>query len=241
MNLKIAICDDEKKDISKLQKYISQYNIKTDNNIMVSTYNSASKLLLDYNNFSFDVVLLDIEMPNINGLDIARQLRDVDDDLFIVFTTSYPEYMHESFEIQPFQFLIKPISQMALFNLFNNIIKKINRNSKSIIIVDDENEKHFISLNSILFIASMKENKLHIKYQLPDKELISKGTLSEVERKLISRGFVSPARGFIVNIKQIQSMTSTDITLKNGQKIPISRRRSKELQHIYSQYIIDIL
>ena len=77
MNLKIAICDDEKKDISKLQKYISQYNIKTDNNIMVSTYNSASKLLLDYNNFSFDVVLLDIEMPNINGLDIARQLRDV--------------------------------------------------------------------------------------------------------------------------------------------------------------------
>ena len=165
MNLKIAICDDEKKDISKLQKYISQYNIKTDNNIMVSTYNSASKLLLDYNNFSFDVVLLDIEMPNINGLDIARQLRDVDDDLFIVFTTSYPEYMHESFEIQTFQFLIKPISQMALFNLFNNIIKKINRNSKSIIIVDDENEKHFISLNSILFIASMKENKSHIKYQ----------------------------------------------------------------------------
>ena len=157
MNLKIAICDDEKKDISKLQKYISQYNIKTDNNIMVSTYNSASKLLLDYNNFSFDVVLLDIEMPNINGLDIARQLRDVDDDLFIVFTTSYPEYMHESFEIQPFQFLIKPISQMALFNLFNNIIKKINRNSKSIIIVDDENEKHFISLNSILFIASMRQ------------------------------------------------------------------------------------
>lgn len=241
MNLNIAICDDEINDISILKKYISRYNVETDNNIVVSSFLSAKELLLDYSNNHYDVVLLDIEMPDINGMDLAKQLRETDDDLFIVFTTSYPEYMHESFEVQPFQFLTKPIEYKAVRKLFSDIIKKINRSSKSIVVIDAENEKHFVSLNDILFITSMKENKSHIRYQLSDMELISKGTLSEIESILATRGFVSPSRGFLVNIHQIKTMNSTCIVLNKGFKIPISRRRAKELQQIYSQYIIDIL
>lgn len=143
MNLNIAICDDEINDISILKKYISRYNVETDNNIVVSSFLSAKELLLDYSNNHYDVVLLDIEMPDINGMDLAKQLRETDDDLFIVFTTSYPEYMHESFEVQPFQFLTKPIDYKAVCKLFNDINKKITRSSKSIVIIDTENEKTF--------------------------------------------------------------------------------------------------
>lgn len=105
MNLNIAICDDEINDISILKKYISRYNVETDNNIVVSSFLSAKELLLDYSNNHYDVVLLDIEMPDINGMDLAKQLRETDDDLFIVFTTSYPEYMHESSKFSLFSFL----------------------------------------------------------------------------------------------------------------------------------------
>ena len=77
MNLNIAICDDEINDISILKKYISRYNVETDNNIVVSSFLSAKELLLDYSNNHYDVVLLDIEMPDINGwyiiLSFARQ------------------------------------------------------------------------------------------------------------------------------------------------------------------------
>ena len=66
MNLNIAICDDEINDISILKKYISRYNVETDNNIVVSSFLSAKELLLDYSNNHYDVVLLDIEMPDIN-------------------------------------------------------------------------------------------------------------------------------------------------------------------------------
>lgn len=241
MTLNIAICDDEKKDIELLEKNILQYNIETDNNIIVSSFLSANELLSDYDNHPYNVVLLDIEMPCINGMELGKRLREMDDNLFIVFTTSYPEYMQDSFEVQPFQFLTKPIDHNDVCKLFNNIINKINRSSKSIVIIDSENEKQFVALNDILFISSMKEKKSYIRYQLFDKEFVSRGTLSEIEHQLATRGFVSPSRGFLVNVKQIQAMKSTSIILKNGFEIPISRRRAKELQQIYTQYIIDIL
>lgn len=149
--------------------------------------------------------------------------------------------MYESFEVQPFQFITKPIDYTAISKLFNDIIKKINRNSKSIVIIDTDGEKNFVPLNDLLYISSMKENKSHLRYQLTDSSLISKGTLSEVENLLSARGFVSPSRGFLVNLHQIRSINSTRLLLNNGIELPISRRRSKELQNIYSQHIIDIL
>ena len=231
MNLNIAICDDDTNDIAIIKKNILQYTIESDNNIVVSSYFSASDLLSDYKNHLYQIVLLDIEMPDINGMELARQLRDMD-DLLIVFTTSYPEYMHESFEVQPFQFITKPIDYTAIYKLFNNIIKKLYRKSKSIVIIDTDGEKNFVPLNDLLYISSMKENKLHLRYQLTDRALISKGTLSEAEK---------PSRGFLVNLHHIRSINSTRLLLNNGFELPISRRRSKELQNIYSQHIIDIL
>ena len=96
MNLNLAICDDEIKDIELLKKHILQYTIETDNNITVSSYTSAKELISEYNNHSYNVVLLDIEMPDLSGMELAKQLRDIDDDLLIVFTTFYPEYMQTS-------------------------------------------------------------------------------------------------------------------------------------------------
>ena len=235
MNLNLAICDDDTNDIAIMKKNILQYTIESDNNIVVSSYFSASDLLSDYKNHLYQIVLLDIEMPDINGMELARQLRDMDDDLLIVFTTSYPEYMHESFEVQPFQFITKPVDYTAIYKLFNNIIKKLYRNSKSIVIIDTDGEKNFVP------ISSMKKNKLHLRYQLTDRALISKGTLSKAEKRLSSHGFVSPSRGFLVNLHHIRSINSTRLLLNNGFELPISRRRSKELQNIYSQHIINIL
>lgn len=128
MNLNIAICDDDTNDIAIMKKNILQYTIETDNNLVVSSYFSASDLLSDYKNHLYQIVLLDIEMPDINGMELARQLRDMDDDLLIVFTTSYPEYMHESFEVQPFQFFntdsfsLEKGGFCPFFKLYNSFI-----------------------------------------------------------------------------------------------------------------------
>ena len=143
-------------------------NIESNDNIIVSTFSSGTKLLQAHKTTPFDIVLLDIEMPETDGMQIAKLLRDIDDHLYIIFTTSYPEYMQDSFEVQPFQFLTKPISYDTIHRLFMNIIKKMNRNSLTIIVVDDDNEEYFISLNNIYYVSTAKEKKAHIKYHLAD-------------------------------------------------------------------------
>lgn len=223
MNLNLAICDDEIKDIELLKKHILQYTIETDNNITVSSYTSAKKLISEYNNHSYNVVLLDIEMPDLSGMELAKQLRDVDDDLLIVFTTFYPEYMQESFNVQPFQFLTKPIDYTSVSRLFSSIFKKFNRRSGNIVVIDSEGEKNFVPINEILFITSMKESKSRIRYQLTSNQ------------------FVSPSRGYLVNLRYIRTITSKCVILKNGLEIPISRRRASELQKTYAKYVVQML
>lgn len=168
MNLNLAICDDEMSDMKILTTHIEHYNIESNDNIIVSTFSSGTKLLQAHKTTPFDIVLLDIEMPETDGMQIAKLLRDIDDHLYIIFTTSYPEYMQDSFEVQPFQFLTKPISYDTIHRLFMNIIKKMNRNSLTIIVVDDDNEEYFISLNDIYYVSTAKEKKAHIKYHLAD-------------------------------------------------------------------------
>mgnify|MGYP002657837640 CR=1 FL=1 len=156
MNLNIAICDDDTNDIAIMKKNSLQYTIETDNNIVVSSYFSASDILSDYKNHLYQIVLLDIEMPDINGMELARQLRDMDDDLLIVFTTSYPEYMHESFEVQPFQFITKPVDYTAIYKLFNNIIKKFDIHSKSICVFDTDGEIKYVRERDLLYMWCWK-------------------------------------------------------------------------------------
>ena len=230
MNLNLAICDDEIKDIELLKKHILQYTIETDNNITVSSYTSAKKLISEYNNHSYNVVLLDIEMPDLSGMELAKQLRDVDDDLLIVFTTFYPEYMQESFN-----------DYTSVSRLFSSIFKKFNRRSGNIVVIDSEGEKNFVPINEILFITSMKESKSRIRYQLTSNQLVSRSTLSDVEKQLMPYGFVSPSRGYLVNLRYIRTITSKCVILKNGLEIPISRRLASELQKTYAKYVVQML
>lgn len=241
MTLNIAICDDNKDDIELLKNHIMQYNIETENNIITSSFSSSNEFINSCNTHIYNVVLLDIEMPEINGMDLAKQLRTKSDDVFIIFTTSYPEYMHESFEVQPFQYLIKPINYKSICTLLENVIKKITRSTKNVVIVDTEGEKQFIPLDDILYISSIKGKKIYIRYQLTTAELITKGTLVDIESFLNDKGFISPSRGYIVNLRHIRSINSEYILLKNGFKTPISRRRLKVLQQIYAKYIIELI
>ena len=235
MNLNLAICDDEIKDIELLKKHILQYTIETDNNITVSSYTSAKKLISEYNNHSYNVVLLDIEMPDLSGMELAKQLRDVDDDLLIVLTTFYPEYMQESFNVQPSHFLQSLLITPLYPGCSVVFAKKFNRRSGNIVVIDSEGEKNFVPINEILFITSMKESKSRIRYQLTSNQLVSRSTLSDVEKQLMPYGFVSPSRGYLVNLRYIRTITSKCVILKNGLEIPISRRRASELQKTYAK------
>ena len=122
MILRIAICDDVQMNITCLTEHIRHYMASYNVQFEIESFTSGEKLLQAQKERPFHILLLDIEMPQINGITIAKYLRDeLYDDVFIVFVTSYPEYMQESFEVQPFQFLTKPVTYGTVEKLLSDI------------------------------------------------------------------------------------------------------------------------
>ena len=216
MNLNLAICDDDTNDIAIMKKNILQYTIESDNNIVVSSYFSASDLLSDYKNHLYQISTSGYRNARHKWYGTCQTTPGYGwwsaHCIYNILSGIYARKLWS----QPFQFITKPVDYTAIYKLFNNIIKKLYRNSKSIVIIDTDGEKNFVPLNDLLYISSMKENKLHLRYQLTDRALISKGTLSKAEKRLSSHGFVSPSRGFLVNLHHIRSINSTRLLLNNA-------------------------
>ena len=245
MLLKIGICDDEPEYTTILADYLKTYDIDSekDYSFQIDKFTSAKELLSAYTKpETYHILFLDVEMPEITVIELAKKIRMLGDkNVRIVFVSHYPEYMQESFNVQPFQFLTKPIDYASVSRLFSSIFKKFNRRSGNIVVIDSEREKNFVPINEILFITSMKQNKSRIRYQLTSNQLVSRSTLSDVEKQLTPYGFVSPSRGYLVNLRYIRTITSKCVILKNGLEIPISRRRASELQKTYAKYVVQML
>lgn len=242
MTFRLGICDDTQLDIACLTEHIKHYMISYNIQFEIESFQSGEALLQAQRKHPFQILLLDIEMPGINGMTIARYLRDeLYDESFIVFVTSYPEYMQESFEVQPFQFLTKPVSYVRIEKLLSDIIHRYQHSHVTKIVIDTNGEEHLIPVNNLLYIQAVKGEKRYLEYHLTDAILYGEGTIQEWENRLATHSFYSTYRGYLINIGHIQIIQQTHVLMDNGEQLPISRRKISPLQQLYADRIIHVL
>ena len=234
MKLRVGICDDEKSVIEILQQCMEQYQMHQDVELEVESFTNGNELLAMNRVNPYHVVLLDVEMPEIDGLEVARRLReDVLDDIFIVFVTSYPEYMQESFAVQPFQFLVKPVQYTFVEKLFQDIIHRYEHSHVTKVIVGTSGEKQLIRIRDIVYMKTVKDKKPVLEYVLSDRTIVGEGTIQQWEEGLQQYAFISPCRGYLVNLKYVVAVERLKLRLVDGTTIPVSRRRVKMVQDLF--------
>ncbi len=180
MLLRIAYCDDKPENGEKIKEYILQFSISTEEVIEYDFFVSGAVLLEkiqrepDY----YDIILLDMEMPNISGIDLANKLRELTaNDLIITFLTSYPEYMQQSFGVQAFQYLLKPISYEEFKNEIIRTIDYIQKDDRKILVTDqDTGFETVLRLKSIVAIEKQKGNAI-MDIFLENEEINAKGNI----------------------------------------------------------------
>lgn len=240
MKLNIAICDDEQTACSHIRNLLENYEIKYNFEFHIFEFTDASDFVASYQRAGmFDIIFLDVEMPKMSGLSVAHAIRNLpDSDVKIIFTSNYPEYMQDSFNVSAFQYLQKPIKEEQLHEQFKRLLQEIDRLSPLSILVKHDDIEEPVATNQILYIETVKGRKELLRYICKNRILFGKGVLGDIESVLLPHHFFSPHRGILINMRQVHFIKRGTIEMMNGDIIPLSRRKEKEFRDYFNRELL---
>ena len=239
--LKVAICDDEEKDLIILKDFIDNYYYHSGYIFEKVSILSPSDPDFIENLSSYDLYFLDMEMPDISGLDIAQLIRDKKTSMEakIVFVSNYPEYMHDSFSVHPFHYLQKPITRESIFDVLDAVIKEYFKSSVYIELILEDLSVVSISVVDIMYINAINARKRLLAFHTANKTYIAKGVLSDYIGLIEKYTFVPCYRGYLVNIIQIHYLDPDSIVLKNKERIPASQKHLGNIRRLFVNRILN--
>ncbi len=225
--IKIAVCDDNKDFAESVCSVLSsEYK-----DCCVDCYSDGAVLMKSIaDKQEYDIYILDIEMPKVSGMKIARAIRDYQKNAVIIFLTGYIKYAVDSFELNIFRFIPKDEIKKRLIRAIDDALKLV-----------DTDERFYIADNKIKLyvkdILYVKKNKNDVVFCTCKGEISEKKkSLQNVMESLKSRRFVMIERGYIANIVHIERIENNNAVISNGDVLPIGRRRMKELKETILNY-----
>jgi DNA-binding LytR/AlgR family response regulator len=235
--MRIAICDDDIKELNSLSKLLNDYREKRKVSLIYMIYSDGFALLEDVRKGGFDFLLLDVMMPLVNGMEIAHEVREFDEDIKLAFLTSSPEFAVESYSVEAFGYLLKPATEDNLFPLLDKFYR-LSQKPEIGLIVKLQNGVAKLPFSKIAYVEVL--NRM-LFFHLTDgsiKKLIA--SLSEYEDTLLQRPeFIKVHRSYIVNLWQIQELRPTDIQTYSGDIVPVSRRLYAQVRTAYMDHLFE--
>lgn len=233
--MKIAICDDEKQFLDAICPLLEQWAAKNAIQLTIYCFTNGDDLIAAHRNKCMDLIILDIIMPLLNGMDTARELRNDDQAVPIIFLTSSREFAVDSYEVKAFYYLIKPVDGEKLYSVLDDFLQR-NILSSNIFTAKTADGFCRITLADVHYLEA--QNKKVLVYLSGGKtleihELFSKCT----EVFSPENGFFHCHRSYIVNLNCIEQFSKKDIIMKNSTVIPISRNSFAAFKETYFNHM----
>ena len=221
--IRIAICDDEK----NIRAYLRTLVRKQDSESEITEYAAADEYLSD--GIEHDLLFLDIEMKDstsgMDGMSMAKQLRgmELDRQPVIIFVTGYEKYVYDAFDVDAFQYLLKPINEQKFAEVFSRAAGQIlseAEQKKKTLVIQYGSESRAIPLDNIYYLESRNHK---VVLYLKEGELEYYAKIGDLEEKLAGQ-FYRIHRGYLVNLAYVEGYDKTEVTLANGDRLPLSKK-----------------
>lgn len=234
--MRVAICDDEKKIADILEDKLEDYFYSRKEESEIRKYYSGSELLR--NDLSWiELLFLDVDMPGLSGLETAAEIRKSNKSMKIVFLTAYSEFVFESFKVDAFRYLLKPLKENELEETLDTLAKESD-DPQNYLRFQFNSENFSINIKDIIYIEGMRD-KIWIFCESGTYRW--KGTLKEMLAMLEGKGIFQVHRSYLINMDKIKSYNSKSVFLENNYEVPISKYRLDAFKEEYIRHWSKIL
>lgn len=230
--MRIAIVDDEKSIRLMMKEYIERFQEESGIAMDITMFCSGVELLENYKKI-FDIIIFDVDMPGLNGMETAKKVREQDNNVTIIFITNMAQYAINGYEVDAVDYIIKPISYYDFSMKFHRTVAKASQKKDHIIMIDTAAGCRRLKVASITYVEIIS----HYLYFHTEKDVYKvRGSMKEWEGELKSYGFARTHKSYLVNMKFIEEIKTKDLMV-NGEQIPLGRGYKDELFQNYMQYI----
>ncbi len=233
--MKIAICEDTRQDLLHIASLVETYRNTRKTELTYVSFQNATELLSTLEGGNYDVLLLDVLMPGINGIQAAREIREQDEQVKIIFLTSSPEFAVESYSVQAYYYLLKPVSENKLFPILDKLAEDFRKPEDALRI---KTQSSVISLTyGKIEYVEVRAKKLYF-FMTNGSVREVPGSLSEYEQALLKRpGFIKVHPSYLVNLKWVQELQKCELVTASGHRVPVSRTAYPQVRTAYTQFL----
>lgn len=221
--MSIAVCDDEIIECHSLAVRIKEILCSMKMPCMIRQFGSGQELLESVE--SFDVVFLDILMRDLDGMKTAQAIREKAYDKILIFVSSSREYVFDAYDVEAFQYLVKPVEDQKLKSVLQKAVLKTEKQDEEYIIVSKERQNQKIFLNDIYYFE-IKGRRMDVCGK--EGAFSYYEQMGALENKLQGKGFFRCHKGYLINLRYVERYNRQEAVLENGEKIPVAKRRYEE-------------
>ena len=229
--IRIAICDDSSTDAKRLRSVCESCDLPDTPEFKI--YHYGQDLLAELAACNFDIIFLDIDMPEYNGIRVGKAIRQIKETAIIIFCTSYPQYAIEAYDCEAFHYILKPCTRERIQGILIRAINKLGliRKYHSIKI---HNKTIKVPISNIYYIEYCQK---HVIYHLTDQKIETTGKFVDIYDELKKFGFYQIHQGYIVNFEKIRDFAGYTAILDDGRDVLISVRKKSEVLLAYAKYV----
>lgn len=233
MIINVAIVEDDEKQISILSDYLKRF--EESNSVRFNTQIFSNGLsFLDNFQSNFDLILLDIDMPYMNGMEISHKIRQVDEEVLIIFETNLAQFAIKGYEVNALDFIVKPMDYKNFSFKLKRATNIIASRKKDFVLIQSEHESIKVLISNITYVEVFRHTIIfHIK---DGSSLKSYGSLTEIENKFNTMGFFKCNRCYLVNLKYVDKIVENYLYIGN-EKLLISRPQKQKFIEALNNFI----
>lgn len=233
--MKIAIIEDEKVHSDLLKLYLERWSGESGKNIIISAFETAESFWFVYEeNPDFDLLFVDIQMPGMNGMVLAKQVRQMDSDVVIVFTTGITDYLEEGYEVDAMHYLIKPLKEEKVRACLEKALGR--RKQEYFVMLHTDEETLKVNQRDINYVEARGHGCVIGLRQKESEEIVVRESISELEDMLEAGEFVKCHRSYLCRISNIHHIGKEDIFFDDGSSVPVSRRMYQQVNKRFIAY-----